>query len=210
MKRSTRPALLVLALVLSGAVFLKSAAPAAQSTDALITVEHAASLTTIHWFGAFAITPHDTVRLNYANLGSDPVRISWALTNAEEDELVCGDLKRQTEVMPGHGLHWDYSQTLETNSDGTVIETRHCGGEAIRSDELYFDLQSRHQLLAWTFVEHLNKRAMKTAVDLSTVELFNSMIMPDGMRTMTFGRTFAFIGANPTAPPDSLLSQFSR
>jgi hypothetical protein len=165
------------------------------------------SLLTVKWFGPFAITPNDTARFNYTNLGSQAVRIEWAFTNALTGDQVCGNFGKPTLVQAGQGAIWDYSQTIATDpATGKVVETRHCDGQDVVSDELYFDATSRHGLVAWIFISHLSEQGMRTAVDLPTVELFNSMVMrgQDGepLRSMTFGRAFAVIEANPVAPAE--------
>jgi len=59
---------------------------------------------------------------------------------------------------------------------------------------------SRH-----AFIQHLTAHVERLAVDLPTLEIFNSMLMPDGGRSMSFGRTLNVIHANPTAPADYLI-----
>ena len=210
MKRSiVRVSLLVLTLACAGGVLMAQG-------DILIGLSRpAAALSSINWLGPFALTPNDTVRFNYWNGGSDAVLIRWQLSNGETGEQVCGDLRQVTKVGPGQGAHWDYSQTLDANGK----ETRHCGGEDIPSDEIYFDSTRRHQLVGWIIMQHASARAQKLAVDLPTIELFDSMLVPAvqtgefdppaPIRSATFGRTFAVIHANPTAPSDFLLQQLN-
>src|SRR5262245_65888586 len=63
----------------------------------------------IHWFGPYAITPNDTTRFNYTNLGSDLVWINWEFSNALSGEPVCGNFgKDPTPVPPGKGATWDF------------------------------------------------------------------------------------------------------
>src|SRR6185503_8624575 len=107
--------------------------------------------------------------------------------------------------------------------DASGKETRHCGGKDIPSDEIYFDTFGRHVLVGWIIMRHADARAQKLAVDLPSIELYNSMTMscpgggasgdatlpPDPCRSMTFGRTFAVIYANPTAPTDFMLQRLA-
>jgi len=172
-----------------------------------------APLTNINWLGPFALTKNDTVLFNYWNGGSAPVQISWQLSNAETGEAVCGDLRQITTVDANRGVSWPYSQTIDENGN----ETRHCGGKDIPSDEIYFDRFGRHGLVAWIIMRHADARAHKLAVDLPSIELYNSMTMPAPadfdppapIRSATFGRTFAVIYANPTAPTDLALQQLA-
>jgi hypothetical protein len=129
----------------------------------------------------------------------DTVRIEWAFTNALTGELVCANVGRPAVIERGKGAIWDYSQTI----DPTGLEVAHCDGDrvhAIEPGETYFDSFNRHGLNAWLFIEHATPSGQKLAVDLPTVEVFNSMIMSDGSRSSSFGRIIAVLHANPAAP----------
>ena len=216
MKRmSVRISLAVLGLALVAVAAVRTMPVLAQTDSgpsSFAFTRQQAPLTNINWMGPFALTKNDTVLFNYWNGGSAPVRISWQLSNAETGEAVCGDLREITTVGAGKGVSWPYSQTI----DASGLETRHCGGKDIPSDEIYFDKFGRHQLVGWIIMRHADARAHKLAVDLPSIELYNSMLVPavqtgdappDPNRSMTFGRTFAVIYANPTAPTDFLLQQ---
>lgn len=190
-------------------VALVAGAWVASGRLALIAQTSPTTLTkpTIRWFGPYGITPNDTARFNYTNLGVEAVRIEWAFTGAETGELVCGNIGKPTTVAPGKGTHWDYSQTIDPV---TKQEVAHCDGDRvfhIAPGETYFDAQNRHGLVSWIFIEHATRRGERLAVDLPTVEVFNSMVMPDGSKSMTFGRLMDVIHANPTAPPDLALQK---
>src|SRR5262249_26657315 len=125
-----------------GAVALHPQTLAAQSAPAN-------RLLKINWFGPFAISPNDTADFFYSNLGSDTVHITWAFTNSETGELVCGNIGKPVEVLPGKGAEWKYSQTLTVDaSTGQTIETRNCDGQRLVTDEVYFDKDFRHNLNA--------------------------------------------------------------
>jgi len=169
----------------------------------------------VNWFGPFGISPNDTARFVYTNLGADTVQIQWAFTNAESGELVCGNFGKPVAVAPGQGRIWDYSQTLTVDVyTGQTIETRNCDGASETTDELYFDAKRRHELVGWIFIQHSSRRGLNNAVDLPTVEIFNSLLLPavdeagrpdpSGklVPSMTFGRTLDVIHANPTAPAE--------
>jgi hypothetical protein len=218
MKRILRVPVVAVALALAGATFLFSSTAAAQST-----LFGRPALLKVNWFGPFGLSPNDTVRFVYTNLGLDNVQIEWAFTNAETGELVCGNFGKPASVMAGKGAIWDYSQTLSVDpATGEVTETRICDNNRVVTDEVYFDSKLRHELVAWIFILHQDARGMKNAVDLPAVQLFNSMMLDPTMcpaapgayappcRSMTFGRTLAVIQANPTAPtefPKALLPQ---
>ena len=177
--------------------------PAAQTEGSALISFPRPNLVTTKWFGPFGITPNDTARFNYSNLGTDSTSILWAFTNAQTGEIVCSNIGKPTMVRPGTGVQWDYSQTVEPNG-----EVRHCDdgvGAEIEPGETYFDATNRHQLLAWLFITHLNAQAMRRAVDLPDLELFDSFKakLPGGpAQGSTFGRTLAVIDANPVAPLD--------
>jgi hypothetical protein len=215
MKLNVRIAMGILGLVLAGGAALRMTVKAQTDGGPLaftITAKQA-PLTNINWLGPFALTKNDTVLFNYWNGGSAPVAISWQLSNAETGEAVCGDLSQITVIGAGKGTSWPYSQTIDANG----VETRHCGGKDVVSDEIYFDAFGRHSLVAWIIMRHADARAHKLAVDLPSIELYNSMLMPPPadfdppapIRSMTFGRTFAVIYANPTAPTDLALQQLA-
>jgi hypothetical protein len=190
---------LVIALVAVGGWMVTRTLPALAQSDSILIGLSRPTLLSIKWFGPFALTPNDTVRFNYTNLGGDTVKVEWALTNALTGETVCANFGTPAEVKAGAGIIWDYSQTLELvpepNDSGEQIyqETRNCAGETETEEpgEVYFDHTLRHGLVGWIFILHANEMAMRRAVDLPTIELFNSMVMKDGTRSMTFGRTFA-------------------
>ena len=193
---------LVTAVALTGAMLL-AVSPASAQSSLLSRLP----LVKVNWFGPFGISPNDTARFVYTNLGADTTRIEWAFTNAETGELVCGNFGKPQTVMAGMGAIWDYSQTLSVDPyTGQVTETRNCDGQREVTDELYFDAELRHELVAWIFIRHENLKGVANAVDLPTVQLYNSMVMmnSDGqpMRAMSFGRTMVIIHANPTAPAD--------
>jgi hypothetical protein len=73
-----------------------------------------------------------------------------------------------------------------------------------RTGREYYDATNRHGLLAWILIQH-TRRGKRLAVDLPTVEVFNSMTMADGQESMTFGRIVQVIQANPVAPADFVL-----
>ena len=198
MKRSPFVFAALVSLGIVSAIALRPAVVQAQGSSLLLLP----AVLKINWFGPFAITPNDTARFVYTNLGSDPVRIEWAFTNAETGDLVCGNFGKPVQVGVGMGAIWDYSQTLAIDANGGITETRHCDGQDVLSDELYFDKTLRHELVAWIFISHSSVRGLRNAVDLPTVQLFNSMMMADGNRSSTFGRTLNVIHANPTAPTE--------
>ena len=160
----------------------------------------------VKWFGPAAISPNDTFQFNYTNLGVDPVMVEWALSNAETGESVCDNFGKPSRVEPGKGIIWVYSQPI---INGVEKPTCYGGrlGHDLEEGESYFDANFRHGLLGWIFIQHLTARGERLAVDLPTIEIFNSMIMPEGGRSMTFGRTLNIIHANPTAPADYLIKQ---
>ena len=205
-----RTSLRVPVLVAALALALTAARPAHAQVELLARP----ALLKVNWFGPFAITPNDTARFVYTNLGADAVRIEWAFTNAETGDLVCGNFGNPVEVKAGRGAIWEYQQTLSFDANGQPTETRICDGKPTVSDELYFDSKLRHELVAWIFIQHSSQRGFTNAVDLPTVQLYNSLLVPavqvggdattppDGTRSMTFGRTFEVIHANPTAPTE--------
>ena len=221
MMRSLRR-LAILAAATTSMVLM--AVPAANAQSAQITqstlLDHP-ELLTVAWYGPFGISPNDTARFVYSNLGADSVLIEWAFTNAETGELVCGNFGRPQQVAMGTGAKWDYQQTLSVDpTTGKVTETRICNGQGQVTDELYFDATLRHELVAWIFIQHSNQRGVKNAVDLPAVQLFDSALQagctmpppgavsPGPCRSPTFGRTMTFIQANPIAPttfPKALL-----
>ena len=194
----------VVAAACAAAMLLHPADAAAQSS----LLASKTPLLKVNWFGPFGISPNDTARFVYTNLGADNVRIEWAFTNAETGELVCGNFGKPVTVKMGTGAIWEYSQTLSVDVyTGQVTETRNCDGQREVTDELYFDKQLRHELVAWIFIVHENARGMANAVDLPTVQLYNSamIIAPTDnqpTRSLTFGRTIEVIHANPTAPTE--------
>jgi hypothetical protein len=200
------------------AAALLSVQSRAQTSVATTLSAAPVNLTTTVWFGPLAITPSDTARFNYTNLGTDTVRILWAFTNSLTGEVVCSNAGKPAMVMPGEGAVWDYSQTIEPSGE----EIRHCEagvGAEIEPDEKYFDGKHRHGLLAWILITHANAAALRRAVDLPNVELFDSMRMMDidgrMMESPTFGRTFAVFDANPVAPtnyqiPKTMLATFGQ
>ena len=103
------------------------------------------ALLKVNWFGPFGITPNDTARFVYTNLGSDEVQVEWAFTNAETGELVCGNFGKPSRVAAGKGAIWEYEQTLSFGSNGEVIETRICDAFRHVTDEVYFDGKRRHE-----------------------------------------------------------------
>jgi hypothetical protein len=203
--------------------FSFSALAVAAATGAMLMAPSVASaqssllghpeLLTVAWYGPFGISPNDTARFVYSNLGADSVRIEWAFTNAETGELVCGNFGRPVLIGLNKGAIWDYQQTLSVDpATGKLTETRICDKQAFVTDELYFDAKRRHELVAWIFIQHASQLGMRDAVDLPAVQLFDSMVLPgctnspgnfppDPCRSPTFGRTLSFIQANPTAPP---------
>jgi len=214
MRRSTfRIPVVALTIALVCATVLGPTRAAAQSSLLLVP-----AVLKVNWFGPFGISPNDTARFVYSNLGADTVRIEWAFTNAETGELVCGNFGKPVSIQPSHGAIWEYSQTLTVDAyTGQVTETRNCDGKAEVTDELYFDAKLRHELVAWIFIQHSDKRGLNNAVDLPTVQLYNSAMIIGPVdsngapsRSMTFGRTLEVIHANPTAPtefPRALLGQ---
>lgn len=197
--------LIVAAAVVACAVIVFSGGSAVQAQ----TSPSSLSRPKVNWFGPVAISPNDTFQFNYMNQGVDPVLIEWALSNAETGEPVCDNFGKPSRVEPGKGIVWLYSQPI---IDG--VERPQCYGgrlgHELEEGESYFDANLRHGLLGWTFIQHLTARGEKLAVDLPTLEIFNSMIMPDGSRSMTFGRTLNVIHANPTAPGDAVLKQLKQ
>lgn len=208
-----------------------SALAVAAATSAMLMAPSVASaqssllsrpeLLTVQWYGPFGISPNDTARFVYSNLGTDPVHVEWAFTNAETGELVCGNFGRPVLIGLNKGAIWDYQQTLSVDpATGKVTETRICDSKSEVTDELYFDSKLRHELNAWIFIQHSSPVGVKNAVDLPSVQLFDSMVMagcttppsnlpPGPCRSLTFGRTLTFIQANPTAPatfPKALIS----
>jgi hypothetical protein len=205
MRQILRISALLLTLASVGATFLLSPTAAAQST-----LLGRPALLKVNWFGPFGLSPNDTVRFVYTNLGLDNVQIEWAFTNAETGELVCGNFGKPANVMAGKGAIWDYAQTLSVDpTTGKVTETRICDNTPVVTDEVYFDSTLRHELVAWIFILHQDARGLRNAVDLPTVQLFNSMVVarpanlpPDPEKSPTFGRTIAVIYPNPTAPTE--------
>ncbi|HYM22722.1 MAG TPA: hypothetical protein VEU08_05930 [Vicinamibacterales bacterium] len=106
------------------------------------------------------------------------LRVPVLVANAETGDLVCGNFGKPVEVKAGHGAIWEYQQTLSFDANGQPTETRICDGQPTVSDELYFDSKLRHELVAWIFIEHSNQRGFTNAVDLPTVQLYNSMLVP--------------------------------
>ena len=165
----------------------------------------------IFWFGPAAISPNDTFQFNYTNLGVDPVLIEWAFSSSTTGELVCGNFGKPTRVEPGRGAEWKYAQPIVDGVERPYCENGDLrGGGVLEEGESYFNSDRRHGLVSWLFVQHTTARGEKLAVDLSTLELFNSMLMPDGSRAATFGRTMQVIHANPTAPTDYQLKLLGK
>lgn len=205
-----RIVLRVLALAVSIFVAMLMTASGAWAQSTLLARP---DLLTVVWFGPFGISPNDTARFAYSNLGDGSVRIEWAFTNAETGELVCGNFGRPVTIAMKAGAIWDYQQLLSIDpATGKASETRICDKQSEVTDELYFDATLRHELVAWIFIQHDSPAGMKNAVDLPTVQLFDSMrqagctssqpgtLPPDPCRSPTFGRTMTFIQANPIAP----------
>jgi len=187
----------VLAVVASGSAGSGDVALAQTSPSTLVNP-------IIQWFGPYAITPNDTTRFNYTNFGADAVLIEWAFSNAISGELVCGNFGKPVRVEAGKGAIWDFSQTIDSAGN----EVPHCEGGTRGQDsdpgDRYFDATNRHQMVAWIFIKHTTPRGEKLAVDLPSIEIFNSMLVmgPDGqlMRSMAFGRTLEVLYPNPVAP----------
>jgi hypothetical protein len=209
MMRSLRR-LAILAAATASAVLM--AVPTANAQSAPTLLGHP-ELLTVAWYGPFGISPNDTARFVYSNLGADSVLIEWAFTNAETGELVCTNFGKPQQIAVKAGAIWDYQQTLSVDpTTGNVTETRICNGQGQVSDELYFDATLRHELVAWIFIQHASQAGMKNAVDLPAVQLFDSALQPgcslpppgtfppNPCRSVTYGRTLTFIQANPIAP----------
>src|SRR5215831_16978092 len=138
----------VLAAASASAMLMVVPAANAQVTQPTL-VDHP-ELLTVAWFGPFGISPNDTARFVYSNLGADSVLIEWAFTNAETGELVCGNFGKPQPIAMSAGAIWDYQQTLSVDpTTGRVTETRICNGQGRVTDELYFDATLRHELVAW-------------------------------------------------------------
>ena len=190
---------LVTGLACAAAIAIGGATVRAQNVP-ITTLVHP----TVTWFGPYAITANDTTRFNYSNLGPDAVLIEWAFTNALTGEMVCGNIGKPTMIGAGKGAIWDYSQHIDPV---TGQEMPQCDGSQvvrIEPGETYFDKTGRHGLLAWIFVQH-TQRGLRRAVDLPTVEVFNSMTPPDGTRPAGFGEIIAVLHANPSAPNGIIL-----
>lgn len=195
-RRSFLGSLAVAAVVLSGWTFAGDTPVTAQSAPT--------PLVTIQWFGPFATTQFDTARFNYTNSGKAPVRIVWAFTNALSGEQICSNFGKPTLIEPGKGAIWDFMQRFDEKGN----EIANCGEGPVEPEpgETYFDRQGRHQMIAWIFIQHMSQDALRQAVDLASLEIFERV---DDPVSMTPGRTLQTILKNPAAPADYMFANLS-